>query len=439
MKYKVKKVGDFENNIEIDIDFEDLESKKDEAINNISKSLKVKGFRPGKIPKNIVIREVGEDYILEESIDLYLPEQIFEILQKEEINPAVRPVVKDLKKEKKSYKVDVLITLWPKLAKLPKLNQTVTVDSIAPTEEEIENQTERIKLQFADVAKVERPSKTSDYLLVNINSIENGKELEDFSYQDYLYELGSNSLSPSMDSKLEGVSTGAIIKFNDDIPSIGKSNVEITVLVKEIKEKVMPELTDDWVSSMTEFENIKEMNEELYKNIEMVKKRQVANQYQGLLTSKLIEESKLELPEQLVIAEMDSILRNFMAELNQNNIKIEDYLQMTGLTEEALQEDLKNQATRNLSMVVILDKVVEDQELKLDDKEIKFIDEHMESHDEEAAGIESASHRLNLESESLRNKAMLHILQEGVSVDENGEKVYLQDVYNQDEEIREEE
>jgi len=439
MKYKVKKVADFENNIEIDIDFEDLESKKDEAINKISKSLKVKGFRPGKIPKNIVEREVGEDYILEESIDLYLPEQIFEILQKEEINPAVRPVVKDLKKEKKSYKVDVLITLWPKLSKLPKLNQTVTVDSIAPTEEEIDDQTERIKLQFADVAKVERPSKTSDYLLVNISSKENEKELEDFSYQDYLYELGSNSLTPSMDSKLEGVSTGAIIKFNDDIPSIGKSNIEITVLVKEIKEKVMPELTDDWVSSMTEFESIKEMNEELYKNIEMVKKRQVANQYQGLLTSKLIEESKLELPEQLVIAEMDSILRNFMGELNQNNIKIEDYLQMTGLTEEALQEDLKNQATRNLSMVVILDKVVEDKEIQLDEKEIKFIDEHMESHDEEATGIESVSHRLNLESESLRNKAMLHILQEGVSVDENGEKVYLQDVYNQDEEIREEE
>ena len=439
MKYKVKKVADFENNIEIDIDFEDLESKKDEAINKISKSLKVKGFRPGKIPKNIVEREVGEDYILEESIDLYLPEQIFEILQKEEINPAVRPVVKDLKKEKKSYKVDVLITLWPKLSKLPKLNQTVTVDSIAPTEEEIDDQTERIKLQFADVAKVERPSKTSDYLLVNISSKENEKELEDFSYQDYLYELGSNSLTPSMDSKLEGVSTGAIIKFNDDIPSIGKSNIEITVLVKEIKEKVIPELTDDWASSMTEFESIKEMNEELYKNIEMVKKRQVANQYQGLLTSKLIEESKLELPEQLVIAEMDSILRNFMGELNQNNIKIEDYLQMTGLTEEALQEDLKNQATRNLSMVVILDKVVEDKEIQLDEKEIKFIDEHMESHDEEATGIESVSHRLNLESESLRNKAMLHILQEGVSVDENGEKVYLQDVYNQDEEIREEE
>ena len=438
MKYKVKKVGDFENSIEINIDFEDLESKKEEAIAKISGSLKVKGFRPGKIPKNIVLREVGEDYILEEAVDLYLPEQIFDILQKEEINPAVRPVVKELSKEKKSFKVDVLITLWPTLSKLPKLNQTVEVESITPTEDEINEQIERIKLQFGEVEKVERPSKASDYLLVNISSIENGIEVKEFNYQDYLYELGSNLLTPSMDSKLEGVSSGAIIKFNDDIPSLGKSNVEITVLVKEIKQKVMPELTDEWVSSVTEFDTVKDMNEELVKNIEDAKKRQVANQYQGLLTSKIIDESKLELPEQLIIAEMDSILQNFMNELKQNNIKIEDYLNMTGLTEETLQEDLKNQATRNLSMVVILDKVAEEEELKLDEKEVQYIDEYIQSLDE-GDQVQAASRRLNLESESLRNKAMIHVLKQGLSVDANGEKVYLQDVYNQEEELREEE
>ena len=437
MKYKVKKISEFESSIEITVDFDDLEEKKDEAISKISKSLKVKGFRPGKIPKNIVIREVGEDYVLEEAIDIYLPEQIFEILNKEEISPAVRPVIKDLKKEKKSFKIEVLITLWPKLSKLPKLDQTVEVESIEPTEEEINEQIDRIKLQFGEVQKVERPAKESDYLLLNISGTENGNELKDFNYQDYLYELGSALLTPSLDSKLDGVSSGAIIKFNDDIPALAKSNIEISVLVKEIKEKIMPELTDDWVSSVTEFDTVKEMNEELYKNIESVKKRQIANQYQGLLTSKLIEESKLELPEQLVIAEMDSILQNFMNELQQNNIKIEDYLQITGLTEETLQEDLKNQATRNLSMVVILDKVVEDQELKLDEKETNLIDEHVSNLDE--SEVDAASRKLNLQAESLRNKAMLHILQQGVSVDKNGEKVYLQDVYNQEEDLGEEE
>ena len=437
MKYKVKKISEFESSIEITVDFDDLEEKKDEAISKISKSLKVKGFRPGKIPKNIVIREAGEDYVLEEAIDIYLPEQIFEILNKEEISPAVRPVIKDLKKEKKSFKIEVLITLWPKLSKLPKLDQTVEVESIEPTEEEINEQIDRIKLQFGEVQKVERPAKESDYLLLNISGTENGNELKDFNYQDYLYELGSALLTPSLDSKLDGVSSGAIIKFNDDIPALAKSNIEISVLVKEIKEKIMPELTDDWVSSVTEFDTVKEMNEELYKNIESVKKRQIANQYQGLLTSKLIEESKLELPEQLVIAEMDSILQNFMNELQQNNIKIEDYLQITGLTEETLQEDLKNQATRNLSMVVILDKVVEDQELKLDEKETNLIDEHVSNLDE--SEVDAASRKLNLQAESLRNKAMLHILQQGVSVDKNGEKVYLQDVYNQEEDLGEEE
>ena len=245
MKYKVKKIGDFESSIEITVDFDDLEEKKDEAISKISKSLKVKGFRPGKIPKNIVVREVGEEYVLEEAIDLYLPGQIFEILNKEEISPAVRPVIKDLKKEKKSYKIEVLITLWPKLSKLPKLNQTVEVESIEPTEEEINEQIERIKLQFGEVEKVDRPAKESDYLLLNISGLENGNELKDFNYQDYLYELGSALLTPSLDSKLEGVSSGAIIKFNDDIPALGKSNIEVSVLVKEIKEKIMPELTDD--------------------------------------------------------------------------------------------------------------------------------------------------------------------------------------------------
>jgi trigger factor len=437
MKYKVKKESEFEKNIEISINFDDLEDKKSDAISKISKSLKVKGFRPGKIPSNIVIREVGEDYILEESVDLYLPEKIFEILKSEEINPATRPIIKEMKKEKDSFKVDVLVTLWPTLTKLPKLDQTVEVESIAPTDEEIDEQVDRVKMQFADVSKVERPAKAGDFVLMNVSGQENNKELENFNYQDFLYEMGSNSLTPVLDSKLEGVSSGAIVKFNDNIPSLGKENIEISVLVKEVKEKVEPDLTDEWISSVTEFDSIDQMKSELTKNIENVKKRQVANQYQSLLTSKLIEESKLELPEQLVIAEMDSILQNFMNELKQNNIKIEDYLQITGLTEEALQEDLKNQATRNLSMVVILDKVIEDEKLELGETEIKYIDEHMSTHNDNE--VDNASHRLNLESESLRNKAMLHVLQQGVSIDKNGEKVYLQDVYNQDIETGEEE
>ncbi len=206
-----------------------------------------------------------------------------------------------------------------------------------------------------------------------------------------------------------------------------------------MREKILPDLTDEWVSETTEFEDIKELKSELEKNIENIKKQQVASQYQAGLTTKLIEEADIKLPEQLVIAEMDSILQNFLAELEQNNIKLEDYFKITGLTEEALREDLNQQASRNLSMVLILDKVIEDFEIKLNENDNSLIDQHMESHDSDKDEVEKTTHRMNLEAESLRNKAMLHVLQNGVSIDKNGEKVYLQDVYNQESETGEEE
>ena len=439
MKYKIKKESEFEKNLEIKVELEDLEDHRDEAIKKIGKQIKVDGFRTGKIPANIVIREVGEDYINEEAIELFLPQTLFSILNDEEISPATRPAIKEIKKEKNHFEVNVLITLWPKLSKLPKLSQTVEVDSITPTDEEIADQIERIKSQFADVSKVERPLNSGDYAMMNLSATKNGVEVKDFTYNDYLYEVGTGALTPSLDSKLEGVAPGAIIKFNDTIPQLSEENVEITVLVKEVREKILPELTDEWVADTTEFDNVDSLKKELVINIENVKKQQIASQYQGELTNKLIEEVDMKLPEQLVITEMDSILQNFLNELKQSNIQLEDYFKITGLTEETLRDDLNKQASRNLTMVLILDKVIEDLDMKLDKKDVALVDEHMSTHKDEEEDSDQTSHRMNLEAESLRNKAMLHILQQGISVDRDGEKVNLQDVYNRDTDLGEEE
>ena len=439
MKYKIKKESEFEKNLEIKVELEDLDDHRDEAIKKIGKQIKVDGFRTGKIPANIVKREVGEDYISEEAIELFLPQTLFSILNDEEISPATRPAIKEIKKEKSHFDVNVLITLWPTLSKLPKLSQTVEVDSIEPTDEEIADQIERIKSQFAEVSKVERPLNSGDYAMMNLSATKNGVEVKDFTYNDYLYEVGTGALTPSLDSKLEGVAPGAIIKFNDSIPQLNEENVEVTVLLKEVREKILPELTDEWVSDTTEFENVDSLKKELVANIENVKKQQIASQYQGQLTNKLIEEVDMKLPEQLVIAEMDSILQNFLNELKQSNIQLEDYFKITGLTEETLRDDLNKQASRNLTMVLILDKVIADLDMKLDEKDIALVDEHMVTHKDDAEDSDQSSHRLNLEAESLRNKAMLHILQQGISVDKDGEKVYLQDVYNRDTDLGEEE
>jgi len=100
VKYKVKNSSDFEKTLEIQIDLKDLEEFKEDAIKKIGSQLKVKGFRPGKIPSNIVEREVGEEYINEEAVEMYLPENLFQILKDEEISPATRPAIKDIKRKR---------------------------------------------------------------------------------------------------------------------------------------------------------------------------------------------------------------------------------------------------------------------------------------------------------------------------------------------------
>ena len=304
MKYKIKNDSDFEKTLEIQIDVSDLVDFRGDAIKKIGSQLKVKGFRPGKIPANIVEREVGEEYINEEAVEMYLPENLFTILKDEEISPATRPAIKEIKKKKNSFDVEVLITLWPKISKLPKLDQTVEVESIKPTSEEIDDQIERVRSQFAEATKTDRAVKTGDYVLINLTSTKNNNEIKDFTFSDRLYEVGTGSLIKSLDSKLEGVASGAIIKFTDNIEQINEENVDVTVLVKEVREKILPDLTDEWVSETTEFEDINELKTELEKNIENIKKQQVASQYQAGLTTKLIEEADIKLPEQTTFQEI---------------------------------------------------------------------------------------------------------------------------------------
>ena len=136
---------------------------------------------------------------------------------------------------------------------------------------------------------------------------------------------------------------------------------------------------------------------------------------------------------------MEAILRRFLSELEQNSISLEDYFKATGLNEDSMKEDLTKQATNNLKMVLILDKVIEENNIELDDSDIKEIDEHFKTHDSKEDESELAAHRISIENEAVRNKALIYLMDSAFPIDAKGEEVYLRDVYTQDRDIREEE
>ena len=126
-------------------------------------------------------------------------------------------------------------------------------------------------------------------------------------------------------------------------------------------------------------------------------------------------------------------------ELEQSSISLEDYIKATGINEDKLKEDLTKQATNNLKMILILDKVIEQNDIQLDDFDTKEIEDHLKTHDSDKDEIEIATHKLSLENEQIRNKALIHLMNEATPIDSKGEDVYLKDVYTQDRGTREEE
>ena len=442
MEYKIKKKTDYEKIATLTLSDEDFKEEKKSSVSNIGKELKIKGFRPGKIPASIIEREVGLEYINQNAIELALPRLVFDILKDEEIEPAISPTIKKIENKKDKFNVEVVITLWPKIKKLPKTDIKISISDIDPTDEEIEEQIQRVRGQFAEVEIVERAVGREDYLTMNLTATRNGKELKDLSVQDHLYEVGSGQFSKELDKKLEGSKAGAIIKYSD-IPLTkngeGETEAEFSVLVKDVRSKLLPELTDEWVKNVLDFESVSSLVEEFKTNLKFQNKKRAASELKSKLVTELIENTEDTLPEQLVITEMEAILRRFLMELEQNSISMEDYFKATGLTEDSLKDDLTKQATNNLKMILILDRVIEENNLKLDDFENNEINEHLKTHDDNEDEIEITTHRLNLENEQIRNKALIYLMDKATPVDSKGVEVYLKDVYTQDRDTREEE
>ena len=440
MNIKIKNKSDFERIVHLTLSDDDFQEERKTSIANIGKELKIKGFRPGKIPPQIIEREVGDEYINQNAIELALPRLVFDFLKEKELQPAVTPSIQKIENKKDQYLVEIIVTLWPKIKKLPKTDIKITIDEIEPEDKEVSEQIENIRTQFAEVEKVERAADAGDFITMNLTVRRGGEDLENLSVQDHLYEVGSGKFAEQLDKKIQGSKSGAIIKFTD-IPLADDENeeAEFTLLVKDVRNKILPDLTDEWVKDVLDFESVSSLKEEFKSNLTFQNKRKAVSEFQSKLIAQLIEATKDELPEQLVVAEMEAILRRFLSELEQNSISLDDYFKATGLNEESMKEDLTKQAKNNLKMVLILDKVIEENNIELDDSDIKEIDEHFKTHDSKEDEVELAAHRISIENEAIRNKALIYLMDSACPIDSKGEEVYLKDVYTQDRDIREEE
>jgi trigger factor len=432
---KVKDAGPFERMLTVPIDEDAIAEAKPAAARRVAKDVKIKGFRPGKAPLKVIESTVGAAALRREAIDDALPKVLTAAIEEAGLEPAVMPRLHDLRDEEGSVEADVLITLWPTVTKkqLPRYRErTVELDAPPVDDDAVEEQIERMRNQFADLEDVDREAFDGDFAVVDVTTTKDGEEFAAGSASDMLFEVGTGMFLDGMDDALRGSGAGDIKEFESTLPPAfgedGDAAVSVRVLVKQVKAKNLPELTDEWVDDMTEFETVAEMRSELEAQMHQVRASGLRNEFERVLLDTMIGELELELPEAIVETEMEGVFHRFAHRLEQQGIEFGQYLQLTGQDQSVFLADLKKQAELNIKTRLLLEAVAETEGLEVTDDEIDetvlglaaasgmSVEEYQEALAEGAQ--ESA-----LTGDILRRKAVDRLLELAVPVDGSGTEI----------------
>jgi trigger factor len=431
----VTDAGPFEKLLTLQVPEADLEAAKSSAARRLSHDLKIKGFRPGKAPRRIVEATVGPDRLRSEAIDDLLPSLVADALRAEDLNPAVPPQVENMKDIDEGLEVEVKIATWPELDHVPAYEALeVEVSQPESTEEELERQLTRLRDQFADLEPAERPAVDGDFVSINLSATRDGAPVEEAAANDLLYEVGSGSFVEGLDAELPGSAAGAIIKFDAPLPEgfgdLAGQDVTMQVLVKEVRQKRLPDLTDEWVAEATEFETVDELRYELSNQIEGAKRDMARNELRTNLLEALLAEVDLELPGSIVDAEMENTLHRFAHQLEGQGISIADYLRVTGQDQKVFVDDLRNQADRNVRTDILLEAVAAAAGLEvapeeLDEVIVALAGQAERDVEEYRAEFAESVQEKAVMGDILKRKALDVLLESAVPVDEDGNKIDL--------------
>jgi len=448
---EVKESGRFERTLTVQIDDAELAAATKKAAAKLSRNIKIKGFRPGKAPLQVIERHVGADYLRSEAIEEAIQVVVPEAIDEAGLDPVTVPSVAAVRDDNEDgvVEIDITVTLWPVLDALPDFGDIeIEVESTSVTEEEITEQVDALREQFAELVDHDGELGEGDFALIDIAVEIDGETVESAAAKDLMYEVGSQSFIEGVDALLADVSVGDTVTGEGTLPEgysdRGGEDVTLTITVKEAKKKNLPELTDEMVEEATEFETASELLEAIETNMHAYKVHNQRAALQEKVMLHVVNEVDFDLPEALLNAEVEARIRSLMARLKESEIAIEDYLSITGQEEASFLATTRAEADHSLSARVILESIsaIEAWEVE-EDELVDRIVQLLEIDRDEAVSVLdgwNADGQVEaLTGDILRERALTSLVDAATAVDSDGNPVDLTPVVIEAEEQNEQE
>jgi trigger factor len=404
--------------ISVEVAFEELSPYIADAYKKLAAQINVPGFRKGKVPAAMVEQRVGRPAILDEAINAALPEFYGQAAREHTLLVIGRPVV-DIKEFKDNEKLEftVEVSVRPEVT-LPDFSKiTVTVDNAEVKDEDLNEQIDELRARFGTLHTVERATKNGDFVTVDLTARINGEEVDGGNANDISYEVGSNRMIDGLDEALVGMSAGDTKTFTTQL--VGQQDGEtgdVFIALKVVKERELPAVDDAFAKMASEFDTVAELKADFTERLTRLKKLEQGAQARDLLVEKLLADLSIEVPDDLVLEEVNS------------------HLEGEGRLEDAVHRaEVDKEVRDSIKSEFLLDSLVKAEEVQITEVELteylfRMSQRYGMAPEQFAQELQKAGQITQVIAEVTRAKALASVLGRISVVDKSGAKIELEDL-----------
>lgn len=376
MKVEVEALSSVKKIIHVEIPAEKVTQELDSMYKSLKKTAKLKGFRPGKVPRAVLENFYKKD-VHEDVSGKLIQESFPEAIKETELNIIGNPVIDRLNFDDKGpYKYKATVEINPEIQDIDFKDISLKKHLYPITEAQIQDQLKMIQRNFGTLEPLveDRPLQESDAAVIDYEVFQNGTPFAEIPKStDYFLRVGNGQITPDFDDKITGLKPGQSreidITFPEDYPKKAVTNQTVTfnVTLKEIRKEVLPEIDDDLAQKAGKYETLEDLKAAIHDNLKQGYDKRVEQELNEQIFSAIIEKTDFELPEALVEFEMNGILSEVERSFQLQNVSMEDL----GLTRENLTEKYRETAENQARRHLILDKIIKQEELSLSDEALE--------------------------------------------------------------------
>ncbi|BBX97249.1 trigger factor [Mycobacterium lacus] len=363
MKSTVEQLSPTRVRINVEVPFAELEPDFQRAYKELAKQVRLPGFRPGKAPVRLLEARFGREQMLDQIVNDALPSRYGQALAESEIQPLGRP---NIEVTKKVYGQDLAFTaevdVRPKIT-LPDLSAlTVSVDPIEVSDDDVDAELQSLRARFGTLTGVDRPVAVGDFVSIDLSATVDGEDVPGAAAEGLTHEVGSGRLIAGLDDALVGLSADESRVFTAKLATgeHAGDDAQVTVTVRSIKERELPEPDDEFAQLASEFDTIDELRANLRDQVRQVKRAAQAEQIRNATIDALLEQVDVPLPESYVQAQYDSVIHSALSGLNHDEARFNELLVEQGSSREAFDAEARSASEKDVKRQLLLDALADD-------------------------------------------------------------------------------